>query len=91
MAKAKVVYTFNGKTEEVSGRQAQTLLALVDNKKSGVTALEMSSWALRLAAYVHQLKALGLEIDCIREPHSGGSHGRYFLRSDIQITSRSVV
>lgn len=85
MAKTKVVYKLNSKTEEVTGRQAQTLLALVNNKKSGVTALEMSSWALRLAAYIHQLKALGISIECTREAHTGGSHGRYFLLSDVEI------
>jgi hypothetical protein len=71
----------------VSGQTARALLALVDAAGRGVTALELSAWALRLAAYVHSLRRLGLAITLLREPHPGGWHGRYVLASPVQLLS----
>jgi len=72
----------------VAGKDAMTLEALIETGKSGVTALELAnSWALRLGAYVHDLRKLGLDIETIREPHDdiGGWHGRYVLHSEVTI------
>ncbi len=40
----------------VKGQTAKALLALVEAGPRGVTALEASSWAYRLAAYCHDLR-----------------------------------
>ena len=72
----------------VEGQEARTLLALHNAGAAGVTALEVSNWALRLSHYVFKLRALGLSIDMEHEQHDGpvpGRHGRYFLRSGIWI------
>ncbi len=71
----------------VTGRYAQTLKALVAAGQSGTTALEISSWALRLSHYVFILRReYGLEISMELEPNGGdygGSHGRYRLVSRV--------
>jgi Winged helix domain len=72
----------------VAGKDAMALEALIEAGKSGVTALELcNTWALRLGAYVHDLRKLGLDIETIREPHDdiGGWHGRYVLHSEVAI------
>lgn len=70
----------------VKGQTARSLVALVKEMGSGVTALEVSSWALRFAAYCHDLRHKhGLVIDTIRESHAGGWHGRHVLRSPVEI------
>jgi hypothetical protein len=43
--------------------------------------------APRWSAYVHRLRALGVPIETVREPHGGayaGTHGRYVLRARVQ-------
>tara|TARA_B100001989_G_scaffold249291_1_gene224326 strand:- start:3403 stop:3696 length:294 start_codon:yes stop_codon:yes gene_type:complete len=71
---------------EVSGKAAKTLAALVSNGRHGVTAYEISqTWALRLAAYIHDLRKLGLDIQTIREEHDEGWHGRYILHTPVEI------
>ena len=71
---------------EVTGRYAQTLRALVEAGNRGTTALEMSSWALRLSHYIFILRTRdGLDIETRNEPHDGGTHGRYFLLSQVEI------
>jgi hypothetical protein len=69
----------------VSGQTARALLALVNAAGRGVTALEVSTWALRLAAYVHSLRRLGIAVSMLREPHPGGWHGRYVLSSPVTV------
>ena len=69
-------------------RFCRTLRELVRVGQKGTTAAEMSSWALRLAHYVHILKRqYGFHIEMEREPNSDGIgwHGRYFLRDRVQI------
>ena len=70
---------------EVTGnRYIQALKALVEAGDRGVTALEISSWALRLSHYIFILRRdYGLDIETRDEPHDGGTHGRYFLRSTV--------
>ena len=71
----------------VTGRRyIQALKALVDAGPRGVTALEMSSWALRLGHYIFILRRThGLLIETLREDHDGGTHARYRLISDVNI------
>lgn len=72
----------------VTGREAQTLTALIEAGSKGITALEMSSWAYRLGAYVHRLRHdYGLDIETVREAHEGGSHGRYILHTPCRIAT----
>jgi hypothetical protein len=57
-----------------TGRQVcRTLRALIEAGDQGITALEVSSWALRLA----------------HEPHEGGHHGRYRLISRVTLDAES--
>ena len=71
---------------EVKGQTAKTLTALIKAGASGVTALEVNSWAYRLGAYVHELRRRhGLAIETQREGHDGGWHGRYVLHSSVTL------
>ena len=71
---------------EVVGQKAKALLALVEAGPRGCTALEVSSWALRLAAYCHFLnRDHNLNIVCQREDHPGGWHGRHVLLDKVTI------
>jgi hypothetical protein len=69
------------------GQTARTLRALLKADKHGITALEVSTWALRLGAYVFELRKSGLVIETIRERHNdlGDWHGRYVLHSPVEI------
>lgn len=70
----------------VNGQTARSLRALVDAGSKGVTALEVSTWALRFSAYCFDLRHKhGLVIDTLREVHPGGWHGRHVLRSAVVI------
>jgi hypothetical protein len=71
----------------INARQLRrALAALIRAGSKGVTALELSSWAYRLGAYVHTLRHdYGLTIETLREPHDGGWHGRYVLHTPCQI------
>ena len=71
----------------VTGQVAKALGALVTAGEHGVTALEASSWAFRLGAYVHTLRHRhALAVETVRELHDGGWHGRYVLRSPVTLT-----
>lgn len=81
-----VVFYAHGVRLRVSGQTARALLALVAAGPRGVTALEVSSWALRFAAYTFELRHLyRLNIETIREDHAGGWHGRHVLRTQVRI------
>lgn len=70
----------------VSGRPAQALLWLIHRGDKGITAQEVSSWALRLSAYIHILRRdYKIIIITIREKHDGGIHGRYVLKDVIEL------
>lgn len=70
----------------VKGRNAQTLLWLIHKGAAGVTAAEVMNWALRLGAYVYNLRhTYGLDIQTVREPHEGGIHARYVLGATVTI------
>lgn len=88
--KLKVTFKLYQEGEEkiycVTGRVAQTIMHLVEAGKHGITALEMSSWAFRLGAYIHRLRReYNVDIETKREPHIGGSHARYILHSPVEI------
>jgi hypothetical protein len=73
-----------------TGQVGRALESLIQVGSAGVTALEISTWALRLSHYVYVLRNKhGLVIDTIREPHGdvtdGQWHGRYVLRSAVTI------
>lgn len=68
------------------GRDAETLLQLVEKGARGVTAFDFPGGpAFRLAAYVHDLRKLGLTIDTEREEHETGWHGVFVLRTAVHI------
>lgn len=72
------------RTLELEGRVAWALNALREAGERGVKPLEHP--APRWSAYVATLRALGIEIDTVREKHGGdfpGHHGRYVLRSKV--------
>lgn len=84
--KALSFETPTGRITIGSRQDRRTLLALVEADTKVITALEMSSWAYRLGAYVHRLRHdYGLAIETLREPHVGGWHGRYFLHTPCRI------
>ena len=71
-------------------RNCQALRALVAAGNKGITALEMASWAYRLAHYIHILKKEhGLPISTEHEAHPGGFHGRYRLLCKVQLLGDS--
>jgi hypothetical protein len=81
----------DGRTFEVTGQTARALIALAMAGERGCTSLEVSSWAYRLAHYVLCLRRLGLQIDMRREEHHGGWHGRYRLRTGVEILETDLV
>jgi hypothetical protein len=68
-----------------SGQTAKAIRALVLAGKQGVTAQEVAGWAYRFAAYCHELRKLGLDIETVREPHEGGWHGRHVLHTLVRL------
>jgi hypothetical protein len=72
----------------VKGQVARTLSALIDAGSAGVTSLEVAGWGYRLAAYCHNLRKCGLNIETVREAHEDGWHGRYVLRSPVTLSGR---
>lgn len=71
----------------VQGRKLWTLIQLVNAGTAGISALDL--FAPRLSAYVHELPALSLNIETVRERHGGafkGHHARCILRSNVRAT-----
>jgi hypothetical protein len=88
--KAITIKSWNDKEyriQRITGhRNCQAIFVLHENLKRGVTALEMSSWALRLANYIHILRhRYNLIIRMEYEEHDGGTHARYFLDTPIEV------
>lgn len=66
------------------GRDRWALEALMAAGPKGCTPI--NNPAPRWAAYVHNLRALGVSIDTITEPHGGpfaGHHARYVLAGTV--------
>ncbi len=84
---------FDHREIEATGRYGQTLKALIEAGDKGVTALEISSWALRLSHYVDILRKderYRLHIETQLEEHEvegmgAGRHARYFLRDRVRL------
>jgi hypothetical protein len=86
------LFVFDGQPIQLTGKTALTMEALIHAEQKGITALEMSSWALRLAAYVHRLRTdYGMAIETLHELHVDGWHGRYVLQSRVQIMGAANV
>lgn len=84
--KAKTTFRRNQNTFTLKGQCTRTLHALIHAREKGITALEMSSWAYRLGAYIHVLRHdYGLEIETLKEQHPGGWHARYVLHTHVEI------
>ena len=83
----------DGKPFIVHGRDAWALLQLVDAGPNGCTPI--NNPGPRWSGYVFNLKRNhGLAIVTYHEGHKGsfpGTHGRYVLVSDVQISIRSDV
>jgi hypothetical protein len=74
-----------GPTIAVNGREAQTLLALVDRGVRGVTGVDFPGGvAYRLVA---DLRGFGVGIKTETESHGIGHHARYSLTTDVEIIS----
>lgn len=70
---------------EVSGRDRWALECLVIAGPKGCTPIDTPG--PRWSAYVHNLRALGLDIETMHESHDGpfsGTHARYVLRTSIK-------
>lgn len=88
MAKIKATFRIGtGPAIIAVGREAQTIIALVDAVPKGITSVETfhAGWAVRLGAYIFDLKAMGVPICSTRETHDGGKHARYFLAGPVEI------
>lgn len=72
-------------TIEAKGREAWALDRLRLAGTMGCTPI--TEPAPRWSAYVHKLRARGVPIETVHEPHGGayaGTHGRYVLRATVQ-------
>jgi hypothetical protein len=81
----RIVRDDGGPSFIASGQTAKAIRALVLAGKQGVTALEVATWAFRLAAYCHCMRKHGLDIETIRETHEGGWHGRHVLHTAVRL------
>lgn len=94
MSKPRLEISFRvagGSVKVATGREAETIHALVNAGDRGITSLETfkAGWAVRLSAYVFDLKAMGVPITVSREPHDGGNHARYKLSGVVEIIARN--
>lgn len=81
----------SGVVREAKGREAETIAALVAAGPRGITSLEtfQAGWAVRLGAYIFDLRAMGAPIRTTRERHDGGNHARYLLDGQVEILWRN--
>lgn len=71
-----------------TGREALTLLTLVERGSKGVSGLDFPGGpAYRLGAYVFDLRGMGIGIKTETESHGIGHHGRYSLTTPVQIVA----
>ncbi len=88
MAKIRATFRIGaGPAITAIGREAQTIIALAEAGPTGITSLETfyAGWAVRLGAYIFDLKAMGVPIRSTREAHEGGKHARYFLAGPVEV------
>jgi hypothetical protein len=68
------------------GSAGRVLHDLVSAGTRAIATLGCSGWTLRLADYIHRFRhEYGSTVRTTREPHSGGSHTRYFLDTEVEI------
>lgn len=93
MAKLKIKAQSGERTFSCNGREAETLLKLLEAGPRGITPMDAhrSGPPFRLAAYVFDLKRMGAPIECELEEHQGGRHGRYRLTGDVVIIDRNDI
>lgn len=87
----KIEVTLNlseqSRTFELNGRLGWTAAHLVKAGAQGIQTIDRP--ALRLSAYVHELRGMGFPIETEMVPHGGdyaGHHARYTLGCDCQLT-----
>lgn len=81
-----------GTVKRFTGRVAWTLMKLVGVGEKGIAPIGYP--APRWSQYVHLLRRGGIEIETIEEQHGGpyaGRHGRYVLRTTVEVLARSEV
>lgn len=85
----KVVARVAGETMiRCTGREALTLLTLVERGSKGVSGLDFPGGpAYRLGAYVFDLRGMGVGIKTETESHGIGHHGRYSLTTAVEIVA----
>ncbi|WP_324132364.1 winged helix domain-containing protein [Bosea sp. (in: a-proteobacteria)] len=77
-----------GSLINTTGREALTLLTLVERGSKGVSGLDFPGGpAYRLGAYIFDLRSMGVGIRTETESHGIGSHGRYYLTTEVEIIS----
>lgn len=84
-----VTHTVNGEVLEftIKGQTAETLLALIDAGKGGLTTQDVPR-GFRLAAYVHILRRRhGVNIRSYRVKTTSAWHGRYVLGAGVWINA----
>jgi hypothetical protein len=78
----------DGSRVTVRGRDAETMLKLVEKGPRGVSAYDFAGGPpFRLAAYVKSLRNVGIAIRTDREDHDCGWHGVFVLESRVRIES----
>lgn len=77
----------SGQALTVKGRDAQTILFLLERGPIGATSGEFSAmgWGRRTSAYVFNLRRRGLEIETQYEEIGDAFVGRYILRTAIDV------
>jgi adenine deaminase len=81
----RIIRDDGGPSIVAQGQTAKAIRALVLAGAHGVTAQEVATWAYRFAAYCHVLRKKGLDIETLREEHSGGWHGRHVLHTGVRL------
>ena len=78
--------TDSSETLRLNGCGAWTLAHLIGARETGIIPLD--SPAPRWSAYVHTLRKRSLDISTVDEPHAcpySGTHGRYVLRTSLEV------
>lgn len=77
----------DGKPFVVTGREAETLSALVERGERGVSGWDFPGGPpYRLSAYIFDLRRFGIPIRMVWEQHSGGRHGRFILAGAVELS-----
>ena len=78
----------DGPVIRCTGREAMTLLTLIERGESGVSGVDFPGGpAYRLSGYIFDLRKMGVGIETQSEDHNVGSHGRYKLVTPTAVVS----